>query len=349
MPDSINLRTSRSGDTRFAEPVELHDSSKLRIEFIPFFIDRSDQTQMACKIVRHDKQSSWERTAISLQEPALRKLVDALAKHLAVSGNGDGSYVVLRADGSIADGSDLSRHDIARAIEELLATDGMSEHLANLDLGAELAHALRSDLRLRELRDAVAELTNHLQEGTSSESVYQSWCERHSWSFGSAYVVNDTLRSISATDQIDLLLPRHLGGFRDLIELKRPDMPILVRDNSHKNWHWSADVSKAIGQCHRYMDVLHDEVGLTGLRDAPEVVAYHPRATIVIGRSDEWSADKQQALHGLNRRLADISVISYDHLLAQARRTLELFEVSESETDVTLPQPAAWDPDDEPF
>ena len=72
--------------------------------------------------------------------------------------------------------------------------------------------------RVRELRDSVAELTNHLREGIADEYVYQRWYESHSWAFGNAYVVNDTLRSISATDQVDLLLPLNLGGFRDLIE-----------------------------------------------------------------------------------------------------------------------------------
>ena len=83
--------------------------------------------------------------------------------------------------------------------------------------------------------------------------------------------------------------------------------------------------------------------------DSPEVVAYHPRATIVIGRSHDWPKEQQRALHGLNRRLADISVISYDHLLAQARATLDLVEAPEPEAEVIVPAGTEWDFDDEPF
>lgn len=337
MSDEIQRRTSQSLGVEYSDPVELHDTNMLRIEFVPFFIDRSGGGDMACKLVRYDKRSGWEQTSISLQQPALRRLLDALNSHLAITDQEAGSYVVVRADGSVADDSHLSPEAVARAVEQLLATENLAPQLASLDLGAELVHALRTDLRLRELRDAVAELTNHLREGTTAEEVYQQWCEAHSWAFGNSYVVNDALRSISATDQIDLLLPRHLGGFRDLIELKRPDMSVLRWDTSHQNFHWSAEVSKAIGQCHRYLDVLHDEVGLGGLRDSPEVVAYHPRATIVIGRSNNWTDEQHRALHGLNRRLADISVISYDHLLAQARATLDLVEAPEPETEVVVP------------
>ena len=69
--------------------------------------------------------------------------------------------------------------------------------------------------------------------------------------------------------------------------------------------------------------MLH-ELAAKGLRDHPEVVAYHPRAIIVIGRSQGWSDDRLRALHGLNGRLAGIMVMTYDHLLAQGERLVEM-------------------------
>jgi len=77
---------------------------------------------------------------------------------------------------------------------------------------------------------------------------------------------------------------------------------ILRWNTKQRNYYFSADVSKAIAQCHRYLDVPH-EVAATGLRDHPEIVAYHPHALVVIGRSVGWSADQLRAVHGLNRRL----------------------------------------------
>lgn len=348
MSDRIHRRPAVSPQVDYGDAVMLHDTDHLLIELVPFFIARSEDDQLACKIVRYDKRAGWQETSISLQEPALRKLHDSLTSHLLITKEESGSYIVLRADGSVSSESSLSLDQVARAISDLLQTDGIVEHLVGVDLGAELAHALRTDLRLGELHEAVSELATYLRRGTADESIYQGWCERHSWAFGNAYVVNDQVRSISAGDRIDLLLPRSLGGFRDLIELKRPDMRILVYDSSHRSWHWSAEVSRAIGQCHRYLDVLHSEVGLSGIRDAPDVIAYHPRATVVIGRSERWSEQQHQALHGLNRRLADISVISYDHLLAQARQTLDLVRTPDSEDDRAV-RPESEDFDDVPF
>ncbi|HDS1612464.1 TPA: DUF4263 domain-containing protein, partial [Stenotrophomonas maltophilia] len=162
-----------------------------------------------------------------------------------------------------------------------------------------------------------------LGRGESAEQVYQSWCERHCWAFGNAYVVRDEVRAITTGDNIDLMLPSVIAGYRDIVELKRPDMDVLLYDRAHKNYYFSADVSKAIGQCHRYLDMLHDFAD-KGLVDHKEVVAYHPRATIVIGRSHDWTDEQQRALHGLNRRMHGITVITYDHLLAQGERLIEM-------------------------
>lgn len=74
---------------------------------------------------------------------------------------------------------------------------------------------------------------------------------------------------------------------------------------------------------HRYLDRLQD-VAANGLLDHPEIVAYHPRAIIVIGRSQGWDKDKLKALHGLNSRLSGVTVMTYDQLLAQGERLVEV-------------------------
>jgi hypothetical protein len=172
---------------------------------------------------------------------------------------------------------------------------------------------------------AVSALRTQLDAGETNEQVYQHWCEEHSWAFGNAYVVRDEVRNIAAGDRIDLLLPTVIGGFRDVVELKRPDMPVLNWDKTHRNFYFSAELSIAIGQCHRYLDVLHEEAA-KGLRDHPEIVAYHPRAIVVIGRSEDWQEDRLRALHGLNRRLNGITVMTYDQLLTQGERLVQMIQ-----------------------
>lgn len=120
-----------------------------------------------------------------------------------------------------------------------------------------------------------------------------------------------------------MLLPTAIAGYRDIVELKWPDVEVLLWDTAHRNFYFAADVSKAIGQSHRYLDVLQ-EAAASGLLDHPEIVAYHPRAIIVIGRSQDWPAEKLRALHGLNSRLAGVCVMTYNQLLAQGERLVEI-------------------------
>ncbi len=350
MADEIARKLAQSGKVSYSDSVELHDSRDLRIEFIPFYIKRTLGNQMHCKIIRTDKRNGFQETSINLDGAASNGLYSAIKQHLTIVDESDGSYLLIQTNGMVHGKEGITIQQTAKAIEELFKTEGVTAELSGINLSDEIIHALRTELRLRELRQAVADLASHLREGEVEESIYQAWCENNSWSFGNAYVVNDQLRAISAADKVDLLLPRNLGGFRDLIELKRPDMHIILRDKSHNSWYFSAEVSKAIGQCHRYLDVLHQEVGLSGLRDAPDVFAYHPRATVVVGRTNEWTDEQYRALHGLNSRLTDISVISYDHLLAQARRILELVETDELEEEVIVPsENARYEDDYEPF
>jgi hypothetical protein len=238
-----------------------------------------------------------------MPEPAESSLVEALI---------GGEFSVLQS----LDASALSK--VTTSVLSILSDSQMAAKIVE---GEEpLSNLFRSAFRVAELKRAVDQLERYLAEGVSDENTYQSWCDRHSWAFGNSYVIRDEVRRISAGDQLDLLLPT-LIGYRDIIELKRPDMEVIGHDKSHDSYYFSAKTSGAIGQCHRYLDVLQDEAA-KGLRDYPHVVAYHPHATIVIGRSSDWSREKLKALHGLNRRMHGISVMTYDHLLSQSRQML---------------------------
>lgn len=328
--DTILRRSAKSGKLSYADPVVLHETSRSRISFVPFFIPHTDYTELAGAIVTERKGAPpmdfvvVEKKSTSLNGAATLKLLQTLRTHLKVAESGaDGEYILIRAAEGTAN---LSLHDpalVARALSKVLSEPEIARHLDGVELSAEFVSAFRGAIRLKEMRDAVAALRQHLDSGEVDESVYQQWCDRHSWAFGNAYVIRDNVRSISAGDKVDALLPTVIAGYRDLVELKRPNMAVLNWDRSHRNFYFSSDVSNAIGQCHRYLDVLHEEAA-KGLRDHPEIVAYHPRAIIVIGRSSDWTEEGHRALHGLNRRLNGITVMTYDQLLAQGERLVQI-------------------------
>ncbi|XDD53012.1 Shedu anti-phage system protein SduA domain-containing protein [Leptospira sp. WS4.C2] len=334
---TINRREANSGKISYSDPVIIHESSKSRVSVVPFFIPHTDHTELAIKIQTYKKMKppiDWmliDEKSVSLKENASRKLLEVLHSHLKVAKeDSDGQYLIIRINDGTAQ---LSEHDpaaVASALTKVLAKEEILNHLVNADLTDELTNAFHGAIRLKEMQTAVTELRLHLEKGEYNEQIYQKWCEKHPWSFGNAYVVRDDIRNISIKDHLDIMLSNVIAGFRDIVELKRPDMDVIKFDSSHNNYYFSGEVSKAIGQCHRYIDVFSEEAH-KGLRDNPEIIAYYPKAIIVIGRSNDWKEDQHRALHGLNNRLNNITVMTYDHLLNQGERLVEMLSAKKEE------------------
>jgi hypothetical protein len=279
---TITRRQAQSGKVSYGDPVLLRDSTRSRIVMVPFFVPRTEGTELSVKIITYRKAgapASWvvlEEKSVSLNEPEARLLLRGLRDHLRVAEeDADGSYILIKVSEGTAQ---IGAHDpkaVATALAKVLSSEEIVQHLAQTELSDQLISAFRGAIRLSEMRSAVAQLRHHLDSGDNSENTYQRWCETHSWAFGNAYVMSDNVREILPGDHLDLLLPTVISGYRDIVELKRPDMLVLPWDEVHHNYYFSSEVSKAIGQSHRYLDVLH-ELAAKGLRDHPEIVAYHP-------------------------------------------------------------------------
>jgi Shedu protein SduA, C-terminal len=351
---SLSRRSAKSGRVDYGDPVILSETSRTQVTFVPFFIPHSDHTELASKIVTSQKKTApfdWvmvPEKSVSLSEEATLRLLTSLQSYLRVAeGNEDGSFILIRGFEGTAQ---LGAHDpaqVASALAKVLSREEILSHLQNMELTTELTAAFRGAIRLSEMKAAVTALRCALDGGDDDESTYQNWCEKHSWAFGNAYVVRDEVREISPGDHLDLLLPTVIAGYRDLVELKRPSMEVLHWDDRHRNFYFSSQVSRAIGQCHRYLDVLHESAA-NGLRDHPEIVAYHPRATIVIGRSYGWPETKLRALHGLNHRLSCLSIMTYDQLLAQGERLISLLSAP-PQPEPAEPESTDFDDDEIPF
>ncbi|MCK9928847.1 DUF4263 domain-containing protein [Frankia sp. Mgl5] len=324
----LERRAANSGRVSFSRPIAIRSgSSRSHFEVIPQYIPhKNGPDTVAAKLSYWSKASRSVRfghpAEITLNEKETRHLRDILDQALALAGAGkDGGYLLVPLDGPATSTADADPGDIGRAVTALVANTDVLAALTEDPETVRRLSGLQGALRVAELVAAVDQFEEFLSSGINAESTYQTWCENHAWAFGNAYTMRDDVRTIALGDEVDHLMELTANGFRDIFELKRPDHSVIHWDSSHKCYYWSSDVSKTIGQCHRYMDALH-EGAAKGLRDHPEVIAYHPTSTIVIGRSNDWSKDQLRALHGLNARLKSITVMTYDQLLAQAKQLL---------------------------
>ncbi len=318
----VRRQRSRSGLVDFADQVVLHDTRDTRIVLVPIFIPHASRPSgLTLKLVR--QRIRWvgdaePDTEINLDEAASQHLLAELPRLAELSGHPTGNYLVVPIEGDFRIGA-VAPEVVATSLIRVLSDREIARRFAASDLAEELVKALRANLRLRDLQEAVEELRRYLADGITDEDIFQRWCRRHGWAFGISYQAPDDVREIAVGDTVDFLLPT-LVGYRDVVELKRPDMTVLSYDRDHRNYFWSRDTAMAIGQCTRYLEQLQE----TRLRDHPGVVAHHPRATVVIGRSAGWPDEQIRALVSLNAGLSGITVLTFDLLLMQAERLLEI-------------------------
>lgn len=118
----------------------------------------------------------------------------------------------------------------------------------------------------------------------------------------------------------------HYNGL-DIIEIKTHLATLLFWDKSHKNFYFSAEVSKAITQTKNYMDSIirerfkntSDKTRIT--QSTEEENLYHPRAIIIISSFDKLSTYKEEPeklrrdFTKLRNGLNDIEILTFDEIL----------------------------------
>lgn len=333
MAGDVPIRKARasSGRIDYTDPIVIRGGGKTttHLEVLPTYIKRSSgEEDLNLKISYWKMQRGGYRAGFpadfTLTDGEVRQLKEVIDRCLNLAGLEHGNYLTIKLDAAQA--TDLRGRDagsVGGALLELLTQPSIESALVRVPSAGEILAGIQTAVRIAELESAIAELETALNDGVDEESFYQQWCERNAWAFGNIYTMRDEVREIALGDSVDLLLERTTDRFRDIYELKRPGHDVLRYDASHKSHYWASEVSRTVGQTHRYLDALH-EAAAAGLRDHPEIVAYYPYGTIIIGRSNEWSEARLRALHGLNARLHGIRVITYDHLLEQARRALAI-------------------------
>jgi Domain of unknown function (DUF4263) len=315
-PGGIVVRSRATREKRVSkiEPVELYRSTHRVITFMGIDVARTKGPELHGKLVERDaKDHEVIHAAITLPPASMVTLAEVLNSIDAV--REAGTVVVIPAEGEAPVGQ--LRDIVNRLASHPTLLDELDEDtITKLDSGL---HEMR---RLAAMRAALGELDALLDGGVGDEAKYQDWCWRNGWAFGIEYRERDQTRTIAAEDRVDILMPR-LTGYRDVIELKRADTPPVLADRERGTWYWSSEATRAISQTLRYADILAEEAE-HGLRDHPEIVAYFPIGTVVMGRSGGWGPDERKWLVRLNAALHGVHVMTYDDLRAQAARMLEV-------------------------
>jgi len=126
----------------------------------------------------------------------------------------------------------------------------------------------------------------------------------------------------------------HYGGV-DIIEIKTHLKDILIWDNSHKNFAFSSEMSKAIIQTINYIEGISRE-NFKNPKDKKELLEdikekenlYHPRGIIIISSKDkifkgrkEFDKDRlERDFTKLRNSIQNIQILTFDEILDMAER-----------------------------
>lgn len=351
-PFTTEKRTARSGKTTYAPSFVLRENSRTKIEMVPHFIPKGGSDVLAVSIKKYSADTDdgrWvldESSSFALGEEETSLLTTKLVELQALVGaKADQRYITIPLDGEGFSIPSAPTSQVVDALIKAITSPDLAEAVAGHVPSDNFTQLMKTGLRVAEMKAAANQLHGMLGDDTLTEHDFQKWFDLHYWVFGNAYIAKDEIKRISRSDNIDLLLKQTASGLRDIVELKRPQFKVLDYDADHKQYYFSREAAKAIGQCDRYLNVFSD-VARNGLTDEPEIVAHHPRAIIVIGRSHDWDIEKRRAFHSLNSRLHGVTIMTFDHVLEQAIQLLEISgEQSNPTTDLS-----ADDLDDEiPF
>ncbi|HSS42456.1 MAG TPA: Shedu anti-phage system protein SduA domain-containing protein [Solirubrobacterales bacterium] len=184
-----------------------------------------------------------------------------------------------------------------------------------------LLQSVEVDRRMR----AVIELEEMLSKDLT-EGPWQKWFEKNDWVLGTEFVRTIDERPIDVDHIADYLMQAY-DGFLDLIEIKRPEGALKFWADAldHGNYIPHSDLVKAITQANRYiLEVEREANSVKFLERVEGVKAIKPRCVLIFGRSQGWNDGQREAYRILNASYHNLTILTFDHVMARARRILDL-------------------------
>lgn len=246
---------------------------------------------------------------------------------------GHATVAILRDEESIIR-TDSSRAQLIRRLLESNHGAEVWELLVQLE--PDLAKKLSLSLVMQDRQRAVAAFEVALEED-QNEQFWQTLIEANLWMLGSGNVALLDERRLDIKNIADLPVAIE-GGFMDIVELKRPGLPFWARRQSGETVLYrdkylvpNFELAGAIAQTSHYILQAEKKVADSDFQKTHGITPLKPRGLVIHGRSHNWGEEQWEAFRLLNDHLHGLQVMTFDHLLAQAKRALTMSEPSNSE------------------
>lgn len=280
---------------------------------------KSGEEEISLKVCRYDLvngQKGPEKKAFTLDPEELEALMRVLRDNFEPFKVGARKWITL--DDEVG----------AEEIEQLRALFSSPDKRQLVDFINEndiLPSDLLKSIDYKRRCRAVDELEEMLERDLT-EAPWQGWFEENDWVLGTEFVRVLDERPIDVDHIADYLMQAY-DGFLDLVEIKRPEggLKFWADTQDHGNYFPHSDLVKAITQAARYvLEVEREANSVKFLERVDGVKAIKPRCVLIYGRSHNWSDQQCEAYRVLNAGYHNLTIMTFDHVLARAKRMLNL-------------------------
>lgn len=259
-----------------------------------------------------EPESQQPKSELTLDQEELQSLIEFLRQNYEPFRQGVKAFIPLDRP------FDAENAQQIRALFSLPnKLDLVNFILDNDVIPKELAAGLRQARRARAVLEFEQMLGQNLLEGH-----WQKWFQSNNWALGSQFVRILDERNIDTQHISDFLMEAY-DGFLDVVEIKRPEggLNFWSPTTDHGNYVPSTDLTKAITQASRYIYEVEREANSNKFLESVDgVKTVKPRCILVFGRSNGWNEKQTEAYRILNASFHNLTVLTYDHVLARARR-----------------------------
>jgi len=221
----------------------------------------------------------------------------------------------------ITDGIQLSDRDMRKYLQllpELIDCDVKNQRdLKRLLAGRKVLHYLHLEKLLREFERRLGK--------PAKEQTWQVFFKNNLLILNPSYIELIEKINISLSIQLPDFLLLNVDNYVDVYEIKLPETSLLTLDKSHKNYFWTAEISKAISQVENYIDSISKYANDLAVdirkQYKLDLNIVRPRGYIIAGHSKELkgSAKKKDDFRLLNESLRNTNIIPYDDFLIRFR------------------------------
>lgn len=192
-------------------------------------------------------------------------------------------------------------------------------------------NALKATAQIKSLKALAADLEREIGR-EHPESWWQEYIRSNIVLIQPGYIeaVGKLNTIVGGTKFPDFLLVTH-DSYLDIMEIKRPNTPLLRPDAGRGNFYFETEISKAVIQTENYIaQVIENGLALSRhLRDTRgiDIRVVRPRGIVLAGDSRQLSTPKERDdFRLLSQGIKNVTVVTYDELLTRLQNYISVLE-----------------------